>query len=126
MRRQIVIVGFAGWLAATLGLRLIGQFLLQPENPFAILRLFGVSLALMALLARKVCEHLPPQQRLSGAVSLMLPTLLLDPFSSAFFSSVFPNINPSAAGLFGGWMLWCCASAIAGVTLRWPHREQAS
>ena len=37
-------------------------------------------------------------------------TLVLQPrvtFSSAFFPLVYPNIPEHAAGLFGGWMLWC-------------------
>jgi len=50
------------------------------------------------------------------------PTLLLDPFSSAFFPIVFPNIAPEMAGVFGGWMLLCCAAALVGVTIQWPDR----
>jgi hypothetical protein len=76
----------------------------------------------MAFLARRMCGRLPPQEWLAGAVSLVLPTLLLDPFSSAFFPAVFPNIDPSAAGVFGGWMMWCCAGALAGVMIRRPKQ----
>jgi hypothetical protein len=54
------------------------------------------------------------ERRPVGAISLALPTLLLDKFSSVFFSSVFPNIAPEAAGIFGGWMLCCCAGALLG------------
>jgi hypothetical protein len=48
----------------------------------------------------------------------MLPTLLLDPFSCAFFHTVFPNLDPGAAGAFGGWMLIFCAGAVAGVWVK--------
>ena len=51
----------------------------------------------------------------AGGISLALPTLLFDPFSSAFFSAIFPNIAPEMAGVFGGWMLVCCAGALLGV-----------
>ncbi len=50
-------------------------------------------------------------------MSVALPTLLLDPFSSAFFPAVFPNMAPEVAGVFGGWMLWCCAGALVGVMI---------
>lgn len=84
-----------------------------------ILGLFAASFPLMALLARRLCYRfrLPRERWLLGAVSLTLPTLLLDAFSSAFFPLVFPNIQPQMAGVFGGWMLWCCAGAFAGVML---------
>jgi hypothetical protein len=119
-----MIGGFVGWLAATLALRFTGQYVLHPGNWRATLGLFAVSFLLMAWLARTVCAaiRLPDERWQAGAISLLLPTLLLDPFSSAFFSHVFPNINPTAAGLFGGWMLWCCASALVGVSFRLPAK----
>jgi hypothetical protein len=55
---------------------------------------------------------------LNGAFFVMLPTLLLDPFSSAFFPAVFPNIAPEMAGVFGGWMLCSCAGALLGAAVR--------
>jgi hypothetical protein len=48
----------------------------------------------------------------------MLPTLLLDPFSCAFFTVIFPNVEPGAAGVLGGWMLIFCAGAVVGVWLK--------
>jgi hypothetical protein len=73
-----------------------------------------------SLLARRLCRrfHLPTDAWPGAAISLALPTLLLDPFSSAFFPVVFPNIPASAAGIFGGWMLCCCAGALTGVIFR--------
>jgi hypothetical protein len=50
---------------------------------------------------------------------LVLPTLLLDTFASAFFPYVYPNLLVAAAGLFGGWMLWCCGGALLGVLPSW-------
>jgi hypothetical protein len=74
---------------------------------------------LMAGLVRRLCMrfHLEREQWLQGAFSVALPTLLLDPFSSAFFPVVFPNMAPEVAGTFGGWMLWCCAGALVGVSI---------
>ena len=108
------------WVLGTAGLRLGGQYVLRPGNVMGTLILFAISFPLMAWIARSLCAkfQLPPEQSLAGGFSLALPTLLLDPFSSAFFSTVFPNIAPDAAGVFGGWMLWCCAGALVGASLR--------
>jgi hypothetical protein len=34
------------------------------------------------------------------------------------FPLIFPNMAPEVAGVFGGWMLWCCAAGLLGTTLR--------
>jgi len=82
--------------------------------------LFVVSFPLMAWIVRRLCRRfkLGRDQWLAGAASVALPTLLLDPFSCTFFSVVFPNMAPSVAGVFGGWMLWCCAGAVVGASIR--------
>jgi hypothetical protein len=118
--RRLFLYGLAGWVLATLALRFAGQHLLRPDNLAGTLILFAISFPLMALLARRLCSRfqLRPEQWPAGAVAVLLPTLLLDPFSSAFFPVVFPNIAPELAGVFGGWMLWCCAGALVGVTVR--------
>jgi hypothetical protein len=74
---------------------------------------------------RVLCARFEPRRAAwpAAAVALLLPTLLLDPFSSAFFPLVFPNIPREAAGVFGGWMLWCCATGLAGVTLTRSRRS---
>jgi Family of unknown function (DUF5367) len=71
-----------------------------------------ITFPLMAFLLRSLCNG--P----GGAVAILAPTLLLDPFSSAFFPVVFPNMAPEVAGVFGGWMLWCCAGGLLGTTIR--------
>jgi Family of unknown function (DUF5367) len=120
MKSRLIIYGLGIWFAASLALRFVGQGILHPGNTPRMLILFAISFPAMAWVARHLCRtfHLPPEQWPSGAISIALPTLLLDPFSSAFFPSVFPNIAPEAAGLFGGWMLWCCAGALIGATVR--------
>ena len=120
MKYRLILSGFAIWSAATIALRVAGQHLLRPGDLAGTLILFGVSFPLMALLVRRLCSRfqLRQDQWLGGAVSLLLPTLLLDPFSSAFFPVVFPNMAPEVAGVFGGWMLWCCAGALVGVSIR--------
>src|SRR5208282_1745951 len=110
MHKPLFLCGLAIWGGATLMLRVLGQHLLHPGDWRGTLIVYAVSLPLMALLARRLCQRfrLPREEWLLGAASLALPTLLLDPFSSAFFPFVFPNMAPAVAGAFGGWMLCCC------------------
>lgn len=115
----LVAWGFALWAGGTLAVRLVGERLFRPGDWTPTLLLFLASVPLMAIGARRLCraaglarEHWP-----AGAVSLVLPTVLLDPFSCVFFARVFPNIPPEAAGVFGGWLLGCCAGALLGVVL---------
>jgi len=116
MHRRLIVVGFVIWLVATAALRMWGQYLLHAPTVVTTILLFAVTFPAMALVTRRICRGsgLPRDQWLAGAVSLASPTLILDPFSSAFFTTVFPNIAPQAAGVFGGLMLCCCAGAFAG------------
>ena len=102
--------------------------LLRPEAAASIVLLYALSIISMALLTRRLCRAagLPRSKWPAGAVSLALPTLLLDPLSSAFFPAVFPNITPTAAGVFGGWMLCCCAGALLGATIGAARGEAAA
>jgi hypothetical protein len=115
---RLVRIGFVIWLGATLALRFGGQHLLRPGDWKGTLVLFAVTFPLIGWLVRRLCSKASLRQSewLTGAVSLLLPTLLLDPFSSAFFPVVFPNMSPQVAGVFAGWMLWCCAGALVGVS----------
>lgn len=116
LHSRLFLTGLWIWLAATIVLRLAGHYLLRSAGWIAVLALFVISFAAMALLARSLCRsaHLAREDWPRGAISLVLPTLLLDPFSSAFFPTVFPNMAAGLAGVFGGWMLVCCAGALAG------------
>ncbi len=121
MKIRLFLYGLAIWGVATLALRLVGEHVLIPGNWKGTLLLFALSFPLMAWVVRRLCRTLPPEQWLVGAFSVALPTLLLDPFSSAFFPVVFPNMAPQVAGVFGGWMLCCCAGAFVGVSIRRPQ-----
>jgi hypothetical protein len=125
MNRRLLFSGLAIWLVGTIALRVVGQRLLHPNDWVGTLVLFAVSFPLMAIVVRRLCSRagLPPEQWLQGAFWIALPTLLLDPFSSAFFPVVFPNMSPEVAGVFGGWMLFCCAGALVGVMI--PTRQHS-
>jgi hypothetical protein len=120
MNLLLFLWGLGIWAAATVALRIAGQYLLHPGNWKGTLILFTVSFPLMAWIVRGLCSRFQPvpEKWPAGAISIALPTLLLDPFSSAFFPVVFPNMAPEVAGVFGGWMLWCCAGTMVGALLR--------
>jgi len=120
MKLPLFLYGLGIWIAATAALRVAGQYILHPGSWTGTLLLFAVSFPFMAWVVRRLCRRFLPRREEwpAGAISLALPTLFLDPFSSAFFPFVFPNMAPQMAGVFGGWMLCCCAGALAGVAIR--------
>jgi hypothetical protein len=120
MKLRLFTIGLIIWIAATIALRFTGQRILHPGARLGTLILFAASFLLTAALVRRLCVRfkLPPEEWPAGAVLVLLPTLLLDPFSCAFFPIVFPNMAPEVAGVFGGWMLICCAGGLVGVTFR--------
>jgi uncharacterized protein DUF5367 len=120
MKWPLFLYGLGIWIGGTVLLRVRGQNLLYPDDWKRTLILFAASFPLMAWLVRRLCRrfHLGEEQWLAGAVSILFPTLILDPFSSAFFPAIFPNMPPQAAGVFGGWMLWCCAAGLIGASIR--------
>jgi hypothetical protein len=124
MNKRLLIYGLGIWLGATLVLRVAGQYLLRPGGWIGVLLLFAISFPLMWRLTVGLCSGigLAREEWVRGAVSLAIPTLVLDPFSSAFFPFVFPNMSSAVAGVFGGWMLWCCAGALIGAMLQSRRR----
>jgi len=128
MKRKFIVIGFILWLAASLALRVVGQVVISNRGWLHVIVLFAISFVAMALLVRLACfrARLAPQDWPVAAVSLLLPTLLLDPFSSAFFPVVFPNMAPENAGVFGGWMIICCAGGLLGALVHRPGQSYGS
>jgi hypothetical protein len=112
--------GVGMWIGGTLGIRLAGHRFLHANQAFGTLLLYAISFVLMAVLVPRICAgmRLEKDSWFPAVTLLLLPTLVLDPFSCAFFPQVFPNVDAAAAGVFGGWMLICCAGAVAGVWWR--------
>jgi hypothetical protein len=114
--KRFLAIGLALWLAGTVLLRLAPGRLLRPDKTLATVLLYGASFFLMFTLIRwRMLPRLGPSEAAAAVIGLVLPTLVLDAFSSAFFPAVFPNFSAGAAGLFGGWMLICCGGALTAV-----------
>ena len=114
------VIGIVLWIVGTIGVRLGGQRLLRPDHTAQTLLLYAASFGLMAFLIPRICHRLGLEKdaRFRAATLLILPTLVLDPFSCVYFARIFPNLDPGSAGAFGGWMLICCAGAVVGVWVR--------
>jgi hypothetical protein len=120
MANRVALLGLVIWIAGTVAIRLIGQHLLQPRHAAFTIALYAASFVAMVILVRWIFGllRLPRESWPLAATILIAPTLILDPFSCLFFPTLFPNIDPSAAGLFGGCMLICCGGGVAGSWLR--------
>jgi len=103
--RRLLLVGFLIWAGATIALRLGGQYVFRSTGTASAVVLLAVSLPIMVAVALAVLGNAP--QRAVGAIYLVAPGMLLDAISSIWFSIIFPNIRSDAAGLFGGWLLFC-------------------
>jgi hypothetical protein len=120
MRLRALLTGILIWTVGTIAVRLSGHRLLQPGRPAHTVGLYAISFVLMAFLIPLICRRIGWERDLwpKAATLLILPTLMLDPFSCVFFTSMFPNLDPAAAGVFGGWILICCGGGVAGVWLK--------
>lgn len=103
----LVLVGFVAWAVATLAFRLVGQHLLNPATEFVILSVFIAVVPLMAVLMYALYSWPVVQDadRRTAAMLVVLPGMLLDVVSTAFFETIFPNMDPTAAKYFGALLL---------------------
>jgi hypothetical protein len=101
----MAVTGFLIWAAATIALRLAGQYVFG-HVPTLLLLL--ITLPVMIAVAIAVLQsYRLPEQRALAAIALVAPGMLLDTVSAIWFPLIFPNIRPDAAGAFGGWLLFC-------------------
>lgn len=101
-------MSFLIWLSATLVLRLWGHTFFIPDNNWSMVSSFLFSLTCLPLLVYAISrwKQVPPHQRIEAAVCLAIPGMLLDVVTTYFFTQAFPNVLPTADGVFGAWLLW--------------------
>jgi Family of unknown function (DUF5367) len=114
--RRLLLVGFLVWLIGTALIRWALPRLPAPEQTLPILALYAASFgAVFVVVRRGLTRSLEPSAARGAAIALLLPTLILDAFASAFFSTVYPNLPADVAGVFAGWMMMCCAGGLVAV-----------
>src|SRR5262249_7082979 len=123
--RKIAIIGFAIWLGASVALRLVGQYIFGEPAVARTLVVLLVSVPIMILVARAVLGWLPAADRPLGAIALVAAGMVLDTFSTIWFTRVFPNMRADAAPVFGGWLLLCNVVVLLTAAL-WRARPAAS
>jgi hypothetical protein len=125
--KRLFIAGVVIWLGATVALRVAGQLVLRPDRQLSIMALFVISGLLLFRLPRLLFSRfaIPRDQYALGAIALVAPGMFLDTVSAAFFSIVFSNIRPDAAGLFGGWLLFCNVVALVSAAIYRPGAKPA-
>jgi len=120
--------GLVLWLGGTILLRVLPGGRVPAEggrSAVALVALYAASFVLLFLaLGRPIVRAKSPADARLALIALVLPTLVLDAFSSASFPAVFPNLPASAAGVFGGWMLICCAGCVAAALLVRPAAQR--
>jgi len=123
--KGMAIRGFLIWAVATIALRLAGQFVFGWSGSGVLL--FLVSLPLMIAVAVVLLQRYRlPEQRALAAIALVAPGMLLDTISAIWFPAIFPNIRPDAAGLFGGWLLFCNVVVLLTAVLFRPMGQRAN
>ncbi|HEX6464304.1 MAG TPA: DUF5367 family protein [Vicinamibacterales bacterium] len=117
--KHLAFAGFAIWLAATIALRLIGQWIVRPGTVLDVALLLAVSGALMYRLPRGLFKlmRIARSDYTLGVILLVAPGMLLDTISAIWFSRVFPNMPVESAGLFGGWLLFCNVVALLSAAI---------
>lgn len=113
---RVATTGFVIWLLATIALRFGGQWLFNPRSAASIAALLAISGPAMFMLPRRIFAGLALRrdQYATAAIALVAPGMILDTISAIWFPHVFPNMRPDAAGLFGGWLLFCNVFALLG------------
>ncbi|SIR24847.1 hypothetical protein SAMN05421858_1984 [Haladaptatus litoreus] len=103
----LVAIGFVIWLVATVAFRLVGHFLLNPDNEPFIAAVFMVTIPAMVLLTLGIFRwrKIPSASKPIAASLLVLPGMSLDAIVLPLFESVYPNMAPESTGYFGGFLL---------------------
>ena len=116
MHKPLLAAGILIWALSTGLFRLAGSAILGPGRPWVTLTIFAVAFPAMWGLARALCRYARLERRdwPRGALSLAMPTLCFDPFTTVSFPVVLPNMAQESAVPFAALMLWCCAGALLG------------
>src|SRR5262249_19741641 len=105
---RVALTGLLIWAGATLALRLGGGYIFGSRSNLAAILLLIASMPLMIVVAIAVLGRFHDRgPRAIPAIALAAPGIPLAPGSTIASPSVSPTPRPAAAGLLGGWLLFC-------------------
>jgi hypothetical protein len=121
--KRMAVTGFIIWAAATIALRLGGQYVFG-HVPALLLLL--ITLPVMTFVTRALLQrYVTVEQRALAAIALVAPGMLLDTISATWLPAIFPNLCPESSGLFGGWLLFCNVVVLLTAVLFRPSARAA-
>lgn len=111
--------GIVVWVLGTLGFRLLGQLFFTPDAALVSVAftLFFTVVTVWCIRAFIASQRLDHLEGVTFAVCIIAPGMLLDTFTVGFFSSVFPNMDPRVAYIFGAHLLWIYGTGIASALI---------
>jgi len=119
MYKQALLAGVALWAIATAAFRFGPAGLVHAPSALRTIPSYLLNGILALIVARLAMRWIgvPPNLRPAAVSLFILPTLLLDAFTTAFFPNVFPNLPAAGAPTFGGLMLIAAGGAVVGAWL---------
>jgi len=121
--KRMAVTGFIIWAAATIALRLGGQYVFG-HVPALLLLL--ITLPVMMFVTYALLQRYgTAEQRALAAIALVAPGMLLDTISTTWLPAIFPNLRPESSGLFGGWLLFCNVVVLLTAVLFRPSPRAA-
>ena len=122
--RRYVWIGFTLWLVTTLAIRFGGGRIFQLRGA-GLAILFAATAIGIWFAISQLLQPIPTREgRLEAAILVVLPGILLDTASVLWFSSVFPNLPPSAAMPFAALLLWAYGIALLAGALSKPDAPE--
>jgi hypothetical protein len=119
--RIALLLGLLLWAAGTLIVGIAGQIL--PSHPGRLLTVCAGAFLGCALLVRAILAvaKQPVQRWAESAAVMVIPTLVLDPVTTAYFGRLFPSAT-AGAGAFAALMLASCGGGLVAALVRRPQR----
>ena len=120
MALRAIIAGIVLWLMGTAMFRFIPGTLIHAPTLGRTIPAYLLYFVVTIVIVRVLLGGLGLRRESwpTAVTLIILPTLFIDAFTTAFFPTVFPNLPEAAAPTFGGMMLIVCAGAVVASWIR--------
>ena len=119
MIMRAMAIGFVLWLINAAIFRFAGQYFFLPDvaPPFALAGVVAALGALITFVVLKLMREAPGDEG-EAAVSLALPSLLLNALLLHEFGQIFPNLDSALDGVYGALaMIYAAAMIFTGLLM---------